>query len=191
MRRIGLLGGTFDPPHIGHFIMAQEVKHKLNLEEVWFIPTNDPPHKSGVLFSAGQRCSMLQQAVESTDTYRVETIELQREGKSYTVDTILELQEQHPDAEFYFIIGADMVEYLPKWHRIEELISLVTFVGVKRKDHSLSTSYSVITVDMPVIEISSTEIKKRLKKREEVKYFLPHEVYMYIKELLDGSENSR
>src|SRR5699024_6188404 len=180
MSRIGLLGGTFDPPHIGHFIIAQEVKTALELDEVWFMPTNQPPHKEPAYFSSETRLSMLKKATASVSGFFVEPIELARQGKSYTIDTIKLLKNKYPQNTFYFIIGADMVEYMSKWYKIEELLALIEFVGVNRKDYTSKTDYPVTMVDIPVIDISSTEIRRRLKEGLAVRYFLPHEVYRYM-----------
>lgn len=184
MRKIGLFGGTFDPPHIGHFIIAQEVKNHLTLDEIWFIPTNEPPHKNNAFINKMHRLEMLQRVVDTVDSFRVNPIELNRIGKSYTIDTIKAIKDEFPEDDFYFIIGADMVEYLPKWHEVEKLLSLVQFVGVGRPNYSLTTNYPIKKIDIPLVEISSTEIRKRIKKGWDIKYFLPHEVYIYMKEHL-------
>lgn len=182
MSRIGLLGGTFDPPHIGHFIIAQEVKNQLTLDEIWFIPTYEPPHKESVLYSADDRLQMLKAAVNMVDGFAVEDLELRRKGKSYTVDTVEVLQQMYPQHSFYFIIGADMVEYLPNWHQIDKLMDSIHFVGVIRSGYTLKTPYPIMTVEVPVIDISSTMIREYLQKGLNVRYFLPHEVYLYMKE---------
>jgi nicotinate-nucleotide adenylyltransferase len=182
MRRIGILGGTFDPPHIGHFIIADEVKTKLTLDEIWFIPTNEPPHKATAATHADHRFEMLRVASAQMEGFYVNKVELERRGKSYTIDTIKRLKQAFPTYQFYFIIGADMVEYLPKWKKINELFGLVQFVGVMRSHYSLKTDYPIITVQVPLIDISSTEIKQRALEGRDVRYFLPHEVYIYMKE---------
>src|SRR5699024_2125213 len=174
MSRIGLLGGTFDPPHIGHFIIAQEVKKALELDEVWFMPNNQLKHKEPTYFSSETRIRMIKQATASAIDFFVEPIEHARQGKSYTIDTIKLLKDKYPQISFYFIIGADMVEYMPKWHKIEELITLIDFVGVNRKDYTNKTDYPVTMADIPVIDISSTEIRSRMKEGLAVRYFLPH-----------------
>src|SRR5690606_4291581 len=107
MKKIGLLGGTFDPPHIGHLTMAEEAYEKLNLDEVWFIPSAEPPHKEQAKVSAVDRLLMLKVALEPVNYFKINTIELERQGKSYTYDTIQALKEQYPTYQFYFIIGAD------------------------------------------------------------------------------------
>src|SRR5699024_8807159 len=101
---------------------------------------------------------------------------------SYSIDTITELKTKHPDKQFYFIIGADMVDYLPKWYEIERLLNLVTFVGVKRQGYELSSKYKIRTVDIPLIEIASREVRRRISNNQTVKYFLPEKVRSYIEE---------
>src|SRR5690625_2565031 len=162
MRRIGILGGTFDPPHLGHLLIAEEVRIALELEEVWFIPTYVPPHKQEATTGVDERINMVQQSIQSNESFKVNTIEVERLGKSYTFDTMSILKEEHPDTAFFFIIGADMVEYLPHWNQIDQLMDLVTFVGVKRSGYQLNTDYPVVEVDIPMVDISSTFIRKRL-----------------------------
>lgn len=182
MKRIGILGGTFDPPHIGHFLVADEVKFKMDLDEIWFIPTNEPPHKNKATLDSSYRLAMLQKATEQINYFKVNAVELERSGKSYTIDTIDLLKAQYPTYSFYFIIGADMVEYLPNWYKIDELIQKIQFVGVKRSNFKVDSPYPIHEVNIPTIDISSTNIKERIKIGAPVQYFLPKEVYAYIKE---------
>lgn len=182
MKRTGILGGTFDPPHLGHLIMAEEVRMKMALDEVWFIPASTPPHKDGAIASPEDRIKMVQLATASNPFFKVNTIEFERPGNSYTYDTIKLLKENYPTMDFYFIIGADMVEYLPRWHNIDALIKLVDFVGVKRFGHKLSSAYPIIDINIPMIEISSTLLRKRLEKGESVTYLTPDPVCSYIEE---------
>src|SRR5690625_2398237 len=156
MKRVGILGGTFDPPHLGHLIIAEEVRQALELDEVWFIPSYTPPHKDDAKASPEDRVRMVELAIKSNPDFKVNTIELERRGNSYTFDTITLLKDIHPSVGFYFIIGADMVEYLPKWHKIDELIRLVHFVGVKRSGYKLVSAFPIANIDVPIIEISST-----------------------------------
>lgn len=182
MKSIGILGGTFDPPHIGHFIIADEVKHALQLDEIWFIPTNEPPHKKEATSNNEHRVAMLKRVITSIDYFHLNVIEMERVGKSYTIDTIKLLKERYPNTKFHFIIGADMVEYLPKWHKIDELMTLVEFVGVRRPNYSLQTDYPIIEVKVPQIDISSTCLKERIKKNQPFKYFVPESIYQYVKD---------
>ncbi|RDW21737.1 nicotinate-nucleotide adenylyltransferase [Oceanobacillus chungangensis] len=182
MRRIGILGGTFDPPHLGHLLIAEEVRLTLDLEEIWFIPTYTPPHKDEAKTSATDRINMLDKALGSNPFFKINTIEVERLGKSYTFDTMIMLTEEFPEDEFYFIIGADMVEYLPNWHKIEELVNIVQFVGVKRSGYKLQTEYPVIEVEIPLIDISSSMLRERLRSQQSVKYLVPDVVTNYIRE---------
>ncbi|BAC13941.1 nicotinate-nucleotide adenylyltransferase [Oceanobacillus iheyensis HTE831] len=182
MREIGILGGTFDPPHLGHLLIAEEVRRAKELDEIWFIPTNTPPHKEDTTTSADHRTSMIQLAIDSHPSFKLNDMELKREGKSYTYDTIQELTDLYPSHTFYFIIGGDMVEFLPKWHRIDELLEMITFIGVSRPGYSLQTSYPVDFVDIPTIQLSSTILRERLQNREWIRYLLPDSVMQYVRE---------
>jgi len=182
MRRIGILGGTFDPPHLGHLLIAEEVRIALELEEIWFIPTYVPPHKQEATTEVPERINMVKQAIHGNDAFKINTIEVDRLGKSYTVDTMRILKEEYPETEFFFIIGADMVEYLPHWHQIDQLIEIVSFVGVKRSGYQMHTAYPIIEVEIPMFDISSTFIRNRLMADTSVTYLIPDSVYSYIKE---------
>lgn len=182
MKQVGILGGTFDPPHLGHLIIAEEVRLALQLDEVWFIPSHEPPHKQKAFIDTFHRVEMVQRAVNSNPFFKVSRIEVDRLGKSFTIDTMKLLKKDHPAINFHFIIGADMVEYLPHWERIDELNNTVKFVGVKRKGYQLISNYSISEVDIPLIEISSTNIKERLTNNISVKYMVPDCVETYIKE---------
>lgn len=183
MKKVGILGGTFDPPHYGHLIIANEALQHLQLDEIKFMPNQEPPHKerlSGA--TAEQRIQMLNLAISNNDVFSVETIEMEREGRSFTFDTIQLLQAKHPDLQFYFIIGADMVEYLPNWHRIDELVKMVQFVGVNRPSYRTESDYPIQHLEVPQIEISSSMIRERIKMGRTVRYLLPESVIEYIKE---------
>ncbi|WP_096153317.1 nicotinate-nucleotide adenylyltransferase [Bacillus sp. FJAT-45066] len=183
MRKIGILGGTFDPPHIGHLIIANEVLQRLSLDEIWFLPNRIPPHKLDKSITAtSSRVDMINLAIEDNNHFTMNSIELERSGPSFTYDTIVTLKELHPTEDFFFIIGADMVEYLPKWHRIDELMEMVQFVGVKRAGYQLQTLYPVIEVDIPQIDISSTIIRERRRSGLLFQYLVPAKVHRYIEE---------
>ncbi len=180
-KRVGILGGTFNPPHIGHLIIANEVYNALKLEEVRFMPNAIPPHKQlDTRVSEEQRISMLELAIDEIPFMKVEDIELRKGGTSYTYDTMVLMREREPDTEFYFIIGGDQVEYLPNWYRINDLLLLVQLVGVARPNTTIETAYPIITVDIPQIDVSSTFIRTRLKNDETTKFILPDAVREYI-----------
>lgn len=181
-KRVGILGGTFDPPHLGHLIIAEEARIALQLEEVWFIPTYSPPHKNAATTAPEDRVNMLELATEGNPAFMVNTIELERRGKSFTFDTLSLLKRQHPELEFYFIIGADMVEYLPKWHRVDDLFDMVQFAGVGRPGYRLETEYPVLKVEVPLFDISSSQLRKMLSSGRTVKYMVPDKVKCYIEE---------
>ncbi len=183
MKKVGILGGTFDPPHFGHLLIANEVLFALNLNEIWFMPNQEPPHKKkSSAIENEDRFSMLELAIEGNGQFRIETIEWQRKGPSYTYETMQLLKEQHPDIQFYFIIGGDMVEYLPKWHKIDELVKHVQFVGVERPSFQCRSPYPIMFVDIPAVDLSSSMIRERLRVGRTIRYLVPDAVIGYIKE---------
>lgn len=183
MKKVGILGGTFDPPHHGHLLIANEVLSVLALDEIWFMPNQEPPHKKkSKSISNEDRLQMLELAIKGNEHFKIQTLELEREGPSYTIDTMKIIQSQYKDTLFFFIIGADMIEFLPKWYKIEELVKLVQFVGVERPRYSNDTVYPILYVDIPAINISSSLIRERLKNGKTVRYLLPDAIIQYIEE---------
>ncbi len=183
MRKVGVLGGTFNPPHIGHLIVANEVLHALQLDEIRFMPNAIPPHKKLEGFATNEdRLRMTELAIKDHHSFSLETIEINRSGVSYTIDTMRELLKQEPDTSFYFIIGADMIEYLPNWREVDELSRLITFVGVKRPGYLTSTPYPITLIETPEIQLSSTVLRKKASLGETLQYLLPDSVIQYIKE---------
>lgn len=182
MKKVGILGGTYNPPHIGHLIIANEVRHALNLDEVRLMPTAQAPHKShDEKVTPEQRLRMVQLATEEIEGLTDFSYEIDRGGVSYTFDTIESLLKEEPDVTFYFIIGGDMVDQLHTWYRIEELIDMVTFVGVNRPGWSRETNYPVTLVDVPSIDLSSSVIRQRLQENETVTLLIPKEVESFIR----------
>lgn len=180
-KQVGLFGGTFNPIHNGHLIMAEQVGSQLGLEKVLFMPDNKPPHRDLKRAIAPEhRITMIQAAIQGNPLFGLELLEVKRGGVSYTYDTMVELKRKHPDTDYFFIIGADMVNYLPKWSRIDELIDLVTFVGVKRRGYEPASPYPILWVDSPLIEISSTDIRHRVATNQSLKYLVPDPVIDYI-----------
>ncbi|HWO97940.1 MAG TPA: nicotinate-nucleotide adenylyltransferase [Bacillus sp. (in: firmicutes)] len=183
MKKIGILGGTFNPPHMGHLIMANEVKDALLLDEVWFMPTYVPPHKENDESTKPlHRLRMMEKAVEGNSAFRVQAIEFERGGTSYTYETMMILREQYPDTVFHFIIGGDMIESLAGWYRIEELLKLVTFVGVNRPGYNSRSPYPILQIEAPMIDLSSSLIRDKIKKGKTIRYLVPDEVKTYIEE---------
>jgi nicotinate-nucleotide adenylyltransferase len=183
VKRIGILGGTFNPPHYGHLLIGNEVMNELDLHEIWFMPNGEPPHKKKPdSVSNMDRLNMLELAIKGNQAFKIEKVELERIGPSYTVDTMKIINKTYPEDDFYFIIGADMIEYLPKWRDIDELIKMVQFVGVERPDYSHKTDYPILYVDVPAIDVSSSMIRERFRKGKSVRYLLPDSVIQYIGE---------
>jgi nicotinate-nucleotide adenylyltransferase len=192
LKKIGILGGTFDPPHNGHLLIANEVLNELQLDEIWFMPNQEPPHKQrsdGA--SASDRVKMLELAIDAHPNFKIEKIELERPGRSFTFDTMKLLKGIYPDYQFYFIIGADMVEYLPKWEKIDVLVKMVQFVGVNRPDYLDGSTYPIINVAVPEMGVASKMIRNRIKEEKTIRYLVPESVRIYIEEKrLYGSKNS-
>ena len=183
LKKVGIIGGTFDPPHHGHLLMASEVLTALQLEEVWFMPTNIPPHKqSEHITNRTDRVEMLRLAIADNPHFKLQLIELEREGPSFTYDTMEILRERYPQYSFYFILGADMVEYLPNWYKIDELVQIVTFVGVKRPGYVFLNNYSICEVEVLEFEVSSSLLRERFKAGKNTMYLLPEKVKNYIEE---------
>ena len=183
MRKIGILGGTFNPPHLGHLIMANEVCDALSLDEVRLMPTAIPPHKElEDTASPNQRLAMTELAVFGNSRLSTSNEEVNFGGISYTVDTIKRLRIQEPESEFYFVIGGDMVDSLHTWHKIDELITLVQFVGVGRVGAKMQTNYPVHVVESPLIDVSSTLLRKKYHDHHTTTYLVPEAVDRYIRQ---------
>ena len=188
--KVGIMGGTFDPIHIGHLIAAQCAYEQSGLDEVWFMPTNVPPHKQQAPGATPeQRWDMVCQAVEGQPNFRPLDIELQKGGVSYSIDTVKLLKQQYPGIHFSYIIGADMVQYLPKWYKFDELVQLISFIGLQRPGYDLDADklpeqvrQAVNLASMPLMEISSTYIRERVAAGKSIRYMVPDRVYDFIEE---------
>lgn len=181
-KQVGILGGNFNPVHNAHLVVADQVRQQLGLDKVLLMPEYKPPHVDAKgTIAEHHRLKMLELAIEGIEGLEIETIELERKGISYTYDTMLLLNERDPDTDYYFIIGADMVDYLPKWHRIDELVEIVQFVGVQRPRYKAGTSYPVIWVDVPLMDISSSMVRDFVAKGRTPNFMLPKPVLDYIK----------
>lgn len=181
-KQVGILGGNFNPVHNAHLVVADQVRQQLGLDKVLLMPEYLPPHVDAKgTIAEHHRLKMLELAIEGIEGLEIETIELERKGISYTYDTMLLINERDPDTDYYFIIGADMVDYLPKWHRIDELVEIVQFVGVQRPRYKAGTSYPVIWVDVPLMDISSSMVRDFVAKGRTPNFMLPKPVLDYIK----------
>jgi nicotinate-nucleotide adenylyltransferase len=180
-KQIGILGGNFNPIHLAHLTLADQVGHALGLDKVYLMPESEPPHIDQKDTIAGiHRQKMIELAIQTNPLLEIETIELVRGGKSYTYETMKTLIEMNPDTDYYFIIGGDMVAYLPKWYNIEKLSQMIRFVGVKRSGYPTESPYPIIWIDVPLIDISSSFIRKKVKEGCSTNYFLTADVQKYI-----------
>ncbi|HOD12483.1 MAG TPA: nicotinate-nucleotide adenylyltransferase [Candidatus Omnitrophota bacterium] len=184
MERIGVLGGTFNPIHIGHLAIAQMALERMHLTKVIFMPAHMPPHKnSHAVAGAKYRYHMVRLAIEGNQDFEVSDFEIAKRGKSYTIDTMQHLRQQYVDAKLYFIIGGDTLSQLPSWRYIDDIRKIAEFIVVNRpgcvkKSHDIK-HHSVI---MPGIDISSSYVRMRLFQQRTVRYFVPEPVLNYIKE---------
>ena len=183
--RLGVMGGTFDPVHHGHLVAASEVASVFGLDEVVFVPTGHPWQKSHRAVSpAEHRYLMTVIATASNPRFTVSRVDIDRDGPTYTIDTLRELRQQRGGAELYFITGADALEQIIGWKNSDDLFSLAHFVGVTRPGHRLSgaglPADRVSLMEVPAMAISSTDCRDRVAKGEPVWYLVPDGVVQYI-----------
>lgn len=182
MKRLGILGGTFDPIHLGHLRMAQVVLEKMKLDKVIFVPSHLPPHKSAAgISSAGERLYLARLAIQGNPDFSVSTFETQRKGKSYSIDTVRHFARTFPRAKLFFIIGYDAFTALYKWKAIEEILKMAEFVVVNRpgnfKKQGRIKHHCVV---MPGMDISSSSIRQLVKQGKSIRYLVPEAVRGYI-----------
>ncbi|MFF7592810.1 nicotinate-nucleotide adenylyltransferase [Kitasatospora purpeofusca] len=184
-RRLGVMGGTFDPIHHGHLVAASEVASAFHLDEVIFVPTGQPWQKSDrEVTPAEDRYLMTVIATAENPQFSVSRIDIDREGPTYTVDTLRDLRALHPAADLFFITGADALAQILSWRDSEELFSLAHFIGCTRPGHVLTDAGlpvgGVSLVEVPALAISSTDCRDRVAKGEPVWYLVPDGVVRYI-----------
>jgi nicotinate-nucleotide adenylyltransferase len=178
MKKIGIYGGTFDPIHHGHLILARLASEELKLEQLIFVPAKVSPFKSPAFASAELRLSMLRAAIEGQDDFVADDCELKRPPPSYSIDTVLQIRERAPRAELFWLIGADNIGDLNKWHRFQELKKLVQFVVLDRACSRMESSYPVIRRN---IDISATDIRNRVASGRSIRYLVPRAVEEIIR----------
>ncbi|MCS7476284.1 nicotinate-nucleotide adenylyltransferase [Umezawaea endophytica] len=184
-RRIGVMGGTFDPVHHGHLVAASEVQARFDLDEVVFVPTGEPWQKtSRVVSRAEDRYLMTVIATASNPRFSVSRVDIDREGPTYTVDTLTDLKAEHPDADLFFITGADALEQIVSWRRASDVFDLAHFIGVTRPGYELNGQHlpkgAVSLVEVPAMAISSTACRARTASGLPVWYLVPDGVVQYI-----------
>ncbi|GAA2671803.1 MULTISPECIES: nicotinate-nucleotide adenylyltransferase [Actinosynnema] len=184
-RRIGVMGGTFDPVHHGHLVAASEVQARFDLDEVVFVPTGRPWQKSAREVSAAEdRYLMTVIATASNPRFSVSRVDIDRAGPTYTVDTLSDLKAAHPDDDLFFITGADALEQILSWHHADEAFGLAHFIGVTRPGYTLDDKHlppgAVSLVEVPAMAISSTAVRDRTADGLPVWYLVPDGVVQYI-----------
>ncbi len=195
--RVGVFGGTFDPVHYGHLILAEQCREQGRLDEVWFVPAARPPHKrEGSLARFEQRAEMLALATAGHPAFRVLELEKERPGPSYTVDTLADLRRREPGAELWLVLGSDTLEDLGSWHEKQRLAELAGLLVMARPGHPIPSPGAVrgvlalaaaaplrmAVVEVPLIDISSRDLRRRAAAGRTLRYFLPRAVEVYIQE---------
>lgn len=187
--KVGIFGGTFDPIHFGHLLLAEQAMDTASLNEIWFIPAGEPPHKQEKTITlAEDRKRMVELAIAEHPRFKLCLIEMIRSGPSYTVDTIEELKNKYPNIEFFLLVGADMVKDLPKWYKIKKILQYVQVIGLGRPgiDQEQLPGYVKKRLmwipDAIETNVSSSEIRRRLMLGKTIRYLVPDAVYKYIKE---------
>ncbi len=180
--RLGVFGGTFDPPHLGHLALAEWACDALGLTRVLFVPAARPPHKpAGALSASRHRVAMVRLAVRGNPRFAVSTLELEREGPSYTVDTLRALRAAHPRARLYLIVGADTLADIPHWHEADRVRRLATLAVAGRPGaRAAGRGRGVVALDNPPLDIASRAVRARARRGQSVRYMVPDAVARYI-----------
>lgn len=193
--KIGIMGGTFNPIHLGHLILSEHIREAMGLDKIIFIPTGQPPHKNGIsIVDRFHRKIMTELSIEDNPHFILSDIEIKRPNKSYTIDTVYELKRQYKDDSLVMIIGADSLMNIEQWKDALKLLNEIDFVvadritkqneNVLQEIDRLNITYNINIkyIDTPIIEISSTEIRNKIKKNESIKYLVNKNVHRYILE---------
>jgi nicotinate-nucleotide adenylyltransferase len=193
VNRLGIMGGTFDPIHYGHLVAAEMARSEFNLNKVLFIPTGTPPHKNrGDISAADLRYEMVERAIKDNPAFICSDIEIRRQGPSYTVDTMRVLNGAWPEYELYFITGTDALREIFSWHKAEEILNLIQFIGASRPGFDASDFLQHVQeehpeiqgkihhLEVPALAISSTDIRHRVKQGQPIRYLLPESVRLFI-----------
>lgn len=185
MPRLGILGGTFDPPHNGHLAVARAAFEEFELRKVIFIPAKYPPHKPAEeISSESDRLNMLRLAIDEYPEFEISDMELKRDGLSYTIDTLRELKESHGDFEIVFIIGADNISEMESWYKPEEILKAATVIAFNRPGFEPGGKFKtrIKMLAMHPVDISSTDIRRKIRSGGDVTGLLPDAVLKYIEE---------
>lgn len=195
MKKIGIMGGTFNPVHMGHLILAETAYEEYGLDSIWFMPSKKPPHKiANTIISDHYRRDMTALAIENNEHFELSSIELEREGDTFTIDTMLELKKRYPTYEFYFIIGGDSLFQFETWKDTDKLVRLTQIIAASRyhidekeiraQMEYLNRTYScnIKGLSMPAVDISAKMIREFCKSGKSIRYFTPDKVISYMEE---------
>lgn len=192
MQKIGILGGTFDPPQVGHLILAEYTREALNLDHVLFVPVGDHPQKQNTRQPINHRLKMLSMAIADNPAFSISHVDLERPGPHYSADTVAIIQQQYPDAQLYFVMGGDNLRNLPSWDRVRDLYHRCRLAVMKRADEDISKDMHrdifpdlhehIDIIDVPLLSVwvSSTLVTERLLSGKSVRYLVPDCVFEYI-----------
>lgn len=193
MKKIGIMGGTFDPIHNGHLLIAEYARNHFELDMILFMPTGNPPHKNENNISSDKhRYNMVLLATNSNENFILSTMEMDRQGITYTIDTIKALKTMYEDVDLYFIMGSDSLLQIHKWKNYEELLNICKFIVASRpgydnnmleniiKDLNFKFNSPIFTMEAPLLDISSSEIRERIKNNKSISYLVPRPVEIYI-----------
>ena len=205
-KKVGIFGGTFDPIHIAHLILAEHAWEQFQLDTVLLMPCAVPPHKEREITPALHRSRMIQLAIEDNSHLKLSCFELERMGKTYTADTIQMLNKEHPECEYFFILGADSLFDIENWYHPEQILEQIRIIAAVRGDMERNDlqkqidylqerypSSQITLLDTPLIDISSTMIREHVRQGKTIKYYVPKDVekYIYQQKLYQESETGR
>lgn len=197
MMRIGIFGGTFDPVHHGHLILAEQCREQAQLDQVWFLPAARPPHKQDQDLAAfHHRVEMLTLGIAGHPPFRIEELEKERSGPSFTADTLVELHRRDPQHEYFLVVGSDCLPDMPRWYQPARILSLATLVVAERPGWPAWTTEQLrsaiglppeapcglIPVDMPLFELASRELRRRIVEGRSIRFLVPRAVECYIEQ---------
>ncbi len=193
--RIGIFGGTFDPPHVGHLILAEECRTQLNLDKLFWVVTDNPPHKRYVNISPIEdRVRLVEKAILGNNAFVLSRVDIDRPAPHFAIDTVNILKNENPGAQFFYLMGGDSLHDLPTWNRPKDFIELCDGIGVMRRHADQvdlvslekqlpGISKKVMIVDAPILEISSKEIRQRINEKQGYRYYLRDSVYKAVMDL--------
>jgi nicotinate-nucleotide adenylyltransferase len=193
--RIGIFGGTFDPPHVGHLILAEECRTQLKLDRLLWVVTDNPPHKRYVSISPIEdRVKLVEQAITGNEAFVLSRVDIDRPTPHFAIDTVSILKNENPEAQFFYLMGGDSLHDLPTWNRPNDFIKLCDGIGVMRRHADQvdlaslekllpGISQKVLIVDAPILEISSKEIRQRINEGQGYRYYLRDAVYRAVLDL--------